>query len=46
MIESSVDLPQPDGPDIATYSPLVDGEVHARERVRLDLVGVENLGQS
>ena len=22
MIDSSVDLPQPDGPDMATYSPL------------------------
>ena len=45
MIDSSVDLPQPEGPDMATYSPLLIGKVHARQRVRFDLIGVENLGQ-
>ena len=44
MIDSSVDLPQPDGPDIATYSPLANGKMHAGERVGLDLVGVKNFG--
>ena len=44
MIDSSVDLPQPDGPDMATYSPLLTDEVNARERVGLDFVGVEDLG--
>ena len=42
-IESSVDLPQPDGPAMATYSPLLDLEVDAGERVGLDLVGEEDL---
>ena len=45
-IESSVDLPQPDGPAIETYSPLLDLEVNAGERVRLDFVGVEDLGDA
>ena len=44
MIESSVDLPQPDGPDMATYSPLSIDKVHAGERVGFDFVGVEDLG--
>ena len=42
-IESSVVLPHPDGPAMATYSPLLDVEVDVGERVRLDLVGEEDL---
>ena len=42
-IDRSVDLPQPDGPAIDTYSPLLDLHVDAGERVRLDFVGVEHL---
>jgi hypothetical protein len=43
-IERRVDFPQPEGPAIATYSPFVDLQVNAREGVRLDLVGEEDLG--
>ena len=45
MIDSSVDLPQPEGPDMATYSPLRDRQVHARERMGLNFVGVKYFGQ-
>ena len=31
----SVDLPEPDGPMIATYSPALDAERHAGEGVHL-----------
>ena len=45
-IESSVDLPQPEGPAIETYSPLLDLEVDVREGVGLDLVGEEDLAHA
>ena len=38
-IESSVDLPQPDGPAIETYSPSGDLEIDVGQRVRFDFVG-------
>ena len=43
-MESSVDLPHPEGPDMATYSPFADGKMHARQRVGFDFIGVEDLG--
>ena len=43
MIDSRVDLPQPDGPAMATNSPLLDLEVDVGEGVGLDLVGEEDL---
>ena len=42
-IESSVVLPQPDGPAIATYSPCRISRWMSGQRVGLDLVGVEDL---
>ena len=42
-IDSSVDLPQPDGPAIETYSPLPISTSMLDKRVRLDLVGEEHL---
>ena len=42
-IDSSVDLPQPDGPAIETYSPLAISRWMPDERVRLDFVGEEDL---
>jgi hypothetical protein len=42
-IESSVVLPQPDGPLIATYSPCRISRWMFGQRVRLDLVRVEDL---
>ena len=43
ITDSSVDLPQPDGPLMETYSPCVDGEMNVVERPGLDFVGVEDL---
>ena len=45
-IESSVDLPQPDGPAIATYSPFWISRWMPRQGVRLDLVRGEDLGEA
>ena len=38
----SVDLPEPDGPMTATYSPGVDGEAHAAQGV--DLLRAHDVG--
>ncbi len=43
---SSVDLPQPEGPEMERNSPLRDVEVDAVERVRLEVVRVEDLGDA
>ena len=43
-IDSSVDLPQPEGPAIETYSPLLISMWMPGQRVRLHLVGHEDLG--
>ncbi len=40
---SSVDLPQPEGPEIERYSPLWTSKWMPAERVRLHLVGHEDL---
>ncbi len=45
-IDSSVDLPQPDGPAMEMYSPVLDLQVNPGERVRLDFVGEEDLGDA
>ena len=42
---SSVDLPQPDGPMIATNSPGVIGEVDAAQRAHRRALGLERLAQ-
>jgi hypothetical protein len=42
-IERSVDLPQPDGPAIDTYSPRLISMLTLSKGVRLDLVGKEHL---
>ncbi len=42
-IDSSVDLPHPDGPAIDTYSPRRNLQMNAAQRVRLDLIGIEDL---
>ena len=39
----SVDLPEPDGPTMATNSPVLHLEVDALERLDLDLAGVVDL---
>ena len=39
----SVDLPEPDGPMIATYSPRSHLEVDAAQRVHRDVAGVVGL---
>ena len=39
MIDSSVDLPHPDGPSIATYSPRSMRERDVAQRARLDVFG-------
>ena len=42
----SVDLPEPDGPMMATNSPRIDAKVDARERADLDLAHRVDLGQA
>ena len=42
---SSVDLPEPDGPTMATNSPGLDLEVDPLQRLDLDRAGVVDLAQ-
>ena len=41
-MESSVDLPQPEGPAMETYSRRADGEMNPGEGVRFHFVGEEH----
>ena len=45
MMFISVDLPEPDGPMMATNSPVVDAQVDAVERAHFDLAEVVDLDE-